>query len=179
MKLRPFIALLLFALLASGSFGQSRFDNPSEVITSFYRAMEQEALETRSAELKALFLEEGTIHSIVQKSSLTSSPKGGSVTDFLQGSSGFYLANTMSYDEIERSIDYYVDIATVHSLVFQTIVERNNANIAYEQMLWFSFTMVFEKDRWFLTNVSWVNTFEDEDIDDAMRLDTLWHPTKN
>ncbi|NQV52469.1 MAG: hypothetical protein HQ500_04760 [Flavobacteriales bacterium] len=179
MKLRPFIALLFFGLLASVSFGQSSFDNPSEVITSFYRAMEQDDLATRSTELKALFLEDGTIHSIVQKSSLTSSPKGGSVTDFLQGSGSFYRANTMSYDEIERSIDYYVDIATVHSLVFQTIVERGNTSVAYEQMLWFSFTMVFENDRWFLTNVSWVNAFEDEDIDDAMRLDTLWHPTKD
>lgn len=179
MKIVASILTLGIWLNGFTAVAQTSLDNPSDVIASFYRALEMPTLEERSQALNALFIEGGTIQSIVQRSSTVSSAKGGSVKDFLKGSTNFYLNNTMSYDEIERSIDYYVDVAMIHSLVFQSIVERKNPSIVYEQMLWFTFSMAYQDDRWYLTNVSWVNAFEDEDIDDAMRLDTLWHQIKD
>ncbi|MEQ9187648.1 MAG: hypothetical protein RLP15_07920 [Cryomorphaceae bacterium] len=179
MKIVAYILTLCFWLGGFAAISQTNLGNPSEVIASFYRALELPTLEERSQALNALFMEDGTIQSIVQRSSMVSSSRGGTVKDFLNGSNDFYLNNTMSYDEIERSIDYYVDVAMIHSLVFQSIVERKNPSVAFEQMLWFSFSMAYQDDRWYLTAVSWVNAFEDEDIDDAMRLDTLWHQIKD
>jgi len=167
---------LLMGLLSSfQAESQSNYETPNEVISSLYEALEAEADTTRAQLMSDLFIDKGTIYTILQRSSLSSNSKGGGFDRFLKGSDGFYATHTMTYDEIERSIDYYVDLALVHSLVFQNIVEKAKPNTTYEQMLWFSFTLVYQKDRWYLTNVTWVNAFEDEDVNNAMGLDTLWH----
>lgn len=171
MKLLIFIASLLISISVSAQ----PYDTPSEVLSGFYRALESESDSARVALLKDVFLDEGSIHTVIQRSSMRSSLKGGGFEKFIQGSQPFYDTHTMSYDEVERSIDYYVDAAIAHSLVFKVITEKSNPETTYEQMLWFNHSMVFQNERWYLTNTTWINAFADESIDDAMASDTLWH----
>ena len=176
-SLTPYLILCLL-VLGLGVNAQN-YESPNTVISDWYNALEETDATKRADMMKQLFIDNGTIHSVLQRSSLSSTLKGGSYNEFLKNSSDFYNTYTQGYDEVERSIDYYIDMAMVHSLVFQSIVEKSKPGVAYEQMLWYSLTMVYRNDRWYLVSVSWVNAFGDESIDDSMEIDTLWHRVKD
>ena len=168
------IGLLFFGMLTTGLRAQE-YHNPDEVIGNFFTAIENPSDSARRALLSDLFLKDGLMTAVIQGSAQSAQARLGSYEAFLEGTDSFYDEYDAAYDEIERSIDYYVDMAMVHSLVYQTLTEKSVIANAYEEMLWFSFTIVFKNERWYIASAIWVNAFESVPIDEAMLQDTLWH----
>jgi hypothetical protein len=176
MSRRIFHITALCALCVLGSvkaYAQGA-ENPNALITAFYGALMEADSAKRHDAFSQLFHDQGTLFAVLQKGDMLSSTKGGPYENFLHGSGSFYAENTMSYDEVERSIDYYVDMASVHSLVYQSIRSNRRVSTVYEQLMWFNLSMVYVNDRWFLLDVSWVNAYDGDRIDNAMEQDTLW-----
>jgi hypothetical protein len=150
------------------------FSQPSAVIAAYLSALATEGDSARAARLNGLFTSGGQINATLQLDVNRARHQLGTVDDFIENSKAFYKDHIINYQELERSIDYYQDLAAVNSLVGQRIVERASGTI-YDQLVWMSFDMIYAKNRWYLTTVSWVNAIEGQAIEDTMLQDTLWH----
>lgn len=153
----------------------STFATPSRVINAYFDAISETNDALRSTKLKALFIGDGQMNATVHRSSNIANQKLGTVDQFLNSSSSFYNEHNVSYDERERSIEFYQDIALVHSLVFQVIEEKAQDDVLYNEWIWMAFNLAYAENRWWLTTVSWVNSLDYQNIDEAMLQDTLWH----
>lgn len=177
MKILRFIILLQFAqgvMVAQ----EAKFENPDAVMQTLYQTLQLENDSARYATLQALFLESGQVNASLQLSGSQSNQKLGHWKTFTTQSAQFYAEHLVRYDEIERHIDYYQDLASINSLVFQTIVNKSNQTEQFEQMMWFSVQMVYTNNRWFISSASWVNGI-DYEIEDALTPDTIWHDPRN
>lgn len=173
------IALLaiMFSLQSTGKIlAQTApdYSQPSAVIAAYLSALATEGDSARAARLSSLFAPGGQINATLQLDVNRARQQIGTVEEFITNSKSFYNDHTINYQELERSIDYYQDLAAVNSLVGQRIVEKSSG-VMYDQLIWMNFDMIFTKNRWYLTTVSWINAIEGQAIEDAMLQDTLWH----
>ncbi len=165
---------LLVGISLGGRAQEKRYIQPSQVIAAYLGMLSEENDSIREVRMAELFADEGRMNATLQFNAKQAQQKVGSGQDFLMNAKDFYTEHIIQYQEIERSIDYYQDLATVHSTVLQRIEDKLRKE-AYEQWLWMVFDLAFMNDRWYLTAVSWVNAYDGESIQDAMLQDTLWH----
>lgn len=150
------------------------YGQPSQLIGAFLKTLSEPNDSIRSSRLEEILAAEGRMNATLQFGPSSARQQIGSGEDFLQDAKAFYTKHLINYQEIERSIDYYQDLATVHSTVLQRIEDKVSKE-AYEQWLWIIFDLAYMNDRWYITAASWVNAFDGVPIQDAMLQDTLWH----
>lgn len=164
--------MLLLAL--GGKTQDSTYSELGNTVNTLYSAL-SDSNDTRRAQVfEQLFTKEGQVNAVIQKSASASSHALGSWKQFLDNSTPFYAAYKVDYDETEREIDYYVDLASVHSLVYQSATDRKTGNV-YRQMLWIQIDLVYAGNRWYIDHVTWINEVPEIPVRDALLQDTLWH----
>ncbi|GEM_PF-486395 len=153
-------------------------ESPQDVVNAFFKASSESNDSSRTAMFNAIFSASCQVNSINQRDSKNATSKLGSLSSFLEQSSSFYDSYSLAFDEVERSINYYEDIASVHSLVYQTVTEEKGIKTQYEQFLWYNFDLIYSDNGWLITSVSWINGIDSQPIDDALIQDTIWHTLK-
>lgn len=144
------------------------------VMKSFYEALSIDNPELRSQKLAQLFTPEGQITSVNHPENKPAVIKNGSWKSFYSGSTSLYASFKVSNDEVERSVDYYGEIAAVQSLVYQTLTSKSSGK-AYAQMYWIQMDLVFYNNRWYIDYASWTNQYQNANVEDAILSDTIWH----
>lgn len=166
--------VLLIAFQGTAQEDAPDFTKLGDVVHSFFGALSENDEAARKAQFKTLFTEQGQVNAVIQKTYATANPALGSWEEFLTNSSDFYQRFELDYDEVEREFEYYVDLAAVHSLVYQVSSDRTTDKV-YRQMLWVQFDLVFAQGRWYIDHVSWVNEVAGNSVREALYQDTLWH----
>jgi len=164
----------MLLLFATGRAQDTDFSELGNIVSAFYSSLSDSNATRRAETFARLFTEKGQVNAVIQKSPSASSYALGPWKQFLQDAVPFYSTYKVAYDEIEREIDYYVDLASVHSLAYQTVTDRKTGN-RYQQMLWFQFDLVYSNNRWYIDNATWINQVPEVPIQDALLQDTLWH----
>ncbi len=176
--MRALILIALLSLSAGSIFSQSpNNESPQATINAFFKASAAADDSTRQAIFSSIFLNDGQVNSVNQMERSAPS-KLGTWETFLEESASFYTAYDLSFDEVERTINYYEDIASVRSLVYQTVAVKNSIVVEYEQFLWYTFDLIYQKNGWYISSVTWINAIESQPIDDALIQDTIWHTLK-
>jgi hypothetical protein len=170
------IGMMFIASL--GVTQEARYAQPSQVIAAYLGMISEGNDSIQRARMSELFATDGQMNATLQFSASNVKQAIGSGEDFLTNARDFYTENNIYYQEVERTIDYYQDLASINSLVLQRIEDKLRKE-AYEQWLWMTFDLAYMNDRWYLTAVSWVNAYEGESIQDALLQDTLWHQPEN
>lgn len=175
-----FLLILITGCVSLAAKAQDTTDytQVGEVVHAFYSALSEPNDSARAARFEQLFTPEAQVNAIIQKTQSTASPALGSWKKFLENSQPFYTRFKVDYDEVERELEYYVDLASIHSLAYQVSTEKASGT-DYRQMIWVQMDLVFAKDRWYIAYVSWVNEVTGMPIEDALLQDTLWHPPGN
>ncbi len=154
---------------------EASYGSPQDAINGFFEASSASDDSVRQSIFSSLFLADGQINAIIFKEDQSVINKLGSWKKFLGESTSFYNSYDLSFDEVERSINYYEDIAAVHSLAYQTLTEKINPSVIYEQFLWYTFDLIYDGNGWKLASASWINATDNQPIDDALTQDTIWH----
>ena len=173
--------LFIFIVLAfaiNGNAQRAILESPQDAVNAFFKASADDNDSTRQALFLAIFGEQGQVNSINQRDAKSAASKLGSLNSFLDQSASFYSSYSLAFDEVERSINYYEDIASVHSLVYQTVTEKTGIKASYEQFLWYHFDLIYQNNGWLISSVSWINAIDSQPIDDALIQDTIWHTLK-
>lgn len=167
---------ITFLLLLSlcGKAQDTAYSALGNTVNALYSSLSDSNATNRSRVFEQLFTREGQVNAVIQKNASTSSHALGSWRQFLDNSTPFYAAYKVDYDETEREIDYYVDLASVHSLVYQTATDRKTGSV-YRQMLWIQIDLVYAGHRWYIDHVTWINEVPGIPVRDALLQDTLWH----
>ena len=172
-----YIFAFLFAAI-NGHAQRAALESPQAAVNAFFKASAENNDSTRASMFASNFEEAGQLNSINQLDAQNSSSKLGPVYTFLDQAAGFYKDYSLAFDEVERSINYYEDIAAVHSLVYQTVTEKTGLKTTYEQFLWYHFDLIYKNDGWLISSVTWINAIDSQPIDDALIQDTIWHTLK-
>lgn len=165
----------LFAVIGAQS-QPADFSILGNVVSAYFAAANQSDLDTRKEALSKLFNINGTMDAVILRQGQDPTFTEGSWEDFVEKSQGFYSKYEVEFDEIEREVEFYLDMASVHCLVFQNSKELSSGTIYY-QKLWFQFDLVFYSDRWFIDHIIWINETEPNPINNALMQDTIWHQT--
>lgn len=165
-----FASLLVFTTSAQ----EPDFASIDIVMKSFYEALSTDNAESRSKKLAQLFTAEGQITSVNHVANKPASIKNGNWKTFFSGSTSLYASFKVSNDEVERSVDYYGEIASIQSLVYQTLTSKSNGK-AYAQLYWMQIDLVFVNNRWFIDYASWTNQYQNINVEEAILTDTIWH----
>ncbi len=164
-----FISMLTFSVK-----GQDSLKTVDGVVAAFYTAFQQSEGEQRKAQLTNLLLPGA------QMNSVTSGAKGetrfaqGKMDRFLYNSAAFYNKYSLFLDEYDRSVDFYADMASVNSIVYQTLVEKSSKQ-QFKNELWFAMDLVYQGNRWYIAQVTWTAGQSGGNLPQAVSTDTLWH----
>jgi hypothetical protein len=150
------------------------FSSIDVVMKSFYDALSTDNPESRSKKLAKLFTIDGQITSVNHVAHKPASIKNGSWKSFFSGSTSLYTSFKVSNDEVERSADYYGEIASVQGLVYQTLTSKSNGK-TYAQLYWMQIDLVFYNNRWYIDYASWTNQYQNTNVEEAILSDTIWH----
>jgi len=173
MKNLSLFLVLLFTTI-SLSAQEKDFSSIDIVVQSFYEALAQDNNEMRSQQLAALFTKDGQISSVNHANNKPASIKTGSWKTFYSGSTSLYASYFLSNDEVERTVDFYGEIASVHSLVYQTLIQKTSKK-EYAQLYWMQLDLVYLNNRWYLDYTSWTNQYQNVAVEEAILSDTIWH----
>lgn len=110
--------------------------------------------------------------------SMSANPKApmilGSWRDFVAKSQSFLNQYDLGFEEYERELDFYADLAAAHLLLKQVVRDKKTGK-RYEQMMWMQMELAYTNERWHITSVLWSSGGENLDIFDALKQDTLWN----
>ena len=152
---------------------ESEFSNLGEITDAFYSALSESDSAKRSDQFSKLFTKNAQITAVVDRGGL-SKTKNGTWQEFLQKSNSFYQSYAPTYLELEREVEYYLDLATVHSIAQQTATDKSTGKI-HQQEMWIQLDLVFQSNRWFIANAIWTHQIGSIQINKALLQDTLWH----
>ena len=173
MKNLSLFLVLLFTTI-SLSAQEKDFSSIDIVVKSFYEALAQDNSDTRAQQLATLFTKDGQISSVNHANNNTASIKNGSWKTFYTGSTSLYTSYLLSNDEVERTVDFYGEIASVHSLVYQTLTQKTSKR-EFAQLYWMQLDLVYLNNRWYIDYASWTNQYQNVAVEEAILSDTIWH----
>lgn len=153
---------------------QSTLNNLDSTISYFFNALEESDENARLKTLKLLLKPGAQINAITVSEEASPAFASGGLENFHQNTKTFYTSFQFSYDEVERDVNYYSNLASINSLVYQKL-KRQSDKQSYEQFLWFSIDLVYDYGRWWIVSASWINETESFSIRNVMAEDTLWH----
>ena len=146
------------------------------LVSEYFKAASVSDLNLRESALSNLFDKQGTMDAVILRQGQSSTLTEGTWGEFVEKSQGFYNSYQVEFEESEREVEYYLDMANVHCLVFQNSKEKASGSIYY-QKLWMQFDVIFKSERWFIDHVIWINESDPYPIQNALLQDTIWHQT--
>jgi hypothetical protein len=170
------VTLLLVMLFSAAAVSaqEKDFSSIDIVVKSFYEALAQDNGDARTQQLAALFTKDGQISSVNHANNNAASIKNGSWKTFYAGSTSLYTSYSLSNDEVERTVDFYGEIASVHSLVYQTLTQKTSKK-EFAQLYWMQLDLVYLNNRWHIDYASWTNQYQNVAVEEAILSDTIWH----
>ncbi|MEZ4722951.1 MAG: hypothetical protein R2813_13840 [Flavobacteriales bacterium] len=171
------IAIALLLLFSTQTMAQDTASNSlGNVIDRFYKALSESDSAKRATILGEIMAPGADITSVIHNNGYASATKG-SVTQFMSNTRNFYRDFRVSYAEIEREAEYYLDLASVHGICTQNLNELATQK-HYSQDLWMQLDCAFVGIEWKIVSATWTNQFGQYSIDNALLQDTLWHMEK-
>ena len=168
------LLIISIVLLPFYTLSQNTFSSLDSTVASFYKALEVGDDDERLTNVGVLFKPKAQINAITTSELAPPTYATGDVEAFYNNTKSFYSEYQFAYDEVDRDLNYYSNLASINSYVFQRLKKRDEAK-SYEQFLWFSIDLVYEYNRWWIVSASWINETERSSIRNVMQEDTLWH----
>ncbi|MCO4805069.1 MAG: hypothetical protein KC456_00620 [Flavobacteriales bacterium] len=169
------IVMVLCCRVGDG-FGQT-YSSIDDIVQAYYKAVSIGEKESRMAAYEDIFIPSGTITSVKTSATKPSSVKTLSWGDLIRETAPFYSDFEINLIENEREVDYYLDIATAHTLVNQRSLQKSTGK-TYSQFLWIDFDLVYFDDRWYISAINWIDQSSRQPIQNALLTDTLWHQSE-
>lgn len=163
---------MLVLLFSGGSIYAQTYGNVAEIIDAYLGAATLQNYSERSEQFRELFLPEGVVGS--HSGQASAAPIMGSWSDFVTNSQPFLERFQLGFDEYERELDFYADMASAHLLLEQVVVDRTTGK-TYAQMMWMQMELVYQDDRWYISSLFWNTSLQSQDIFEALKQDTLWN----
>jgi hypothetical protein len=141
------------------------------VIEAYFKTVSSDNLASRNQGLDTLMVEGAQMTSVLLQSNGNSNITTGSWKEYLENSAGFYNDFELKFSEMDREVDFYLDLASAHVLVEQRATKKATKRL-FTQNLWLQLELIFVNNRWYITDALWVNE-SSQPIDNALLQDTL------
>tara|TARA_B100000902_G_C26947651_1_gene734190 strand:- start:162 stop:686 length:525 start_codon:yes stop_codon:yes gene_type:complete len=166
--------IVTISIIVVASFtinAQSDMSVLGNVIEAYFKTVSSDNLASRSQGLDTLMVDDAQMTSVLLQSNGNSSITTGSWKEYLENSAGFYNDFELKFSEMEREVDFYLDLASVHVLVEQRAIKKATKRL-FTQNLWLQLELIFVNNRWHITDALWVNE-SNQLINNVLLQDTL------
>lgn len=167
------IIFILLCFLSLTGWSQDSLGTLNGTLNAFYSALQASGPQ-QQAKLENLLLPEARMNAVSVNSAGAARVALGGITEFQTNAESFYSQFQVYLDEVDRTVDYYADMASVNSLLFQTVVNRKDGK-RYEQELWYSIDLVYQNNRWYVAQATWTSDLRQQSLQNSISTDTLWH----
>ncbi|GAB4383126.1 MAG: hypothetical protein Kow0075_15170 [Salibacteraceae bacterium] len=170
---RLFAAISVCILTCLGpTVAQTGYATVGDVLNEYLAAL-TDTSDLRLARLKVVAAPEARLASVITRGAGVSLTVDDA-TSYAKNTKPYFVKYIITFEETYRTVSYYADMATVHSIVEQHITDPTTGKSSVEKY-WLQTDMVYVNNRWFITSVVWTNQLSTQPIQEAVVTDTLWH----